>query len=185
MSPNQLIQKWQHVLDLREKARIPTWTESWSLAYCCEMASKSSHAVELGTYMGASAFVMLKANPKLHLWCVDTFAVFGTKEITENFLDKEIKDGRCEIIVGDSQRGSEMLRHMTGKIDSVWVDDGHATEDVKRDIRCFLPILRSGGTLYGHDFDVPHNDVALGVIASLPANSWSIPVPRVWSYTKP
>lgn len=181
MNPDELVKKWEHRLELT--TAIPTWTEPHALAYCAEIASRSLFMVELGTYMGASAAVMLNANPRLHLWCVDTFEVFGTEKITRMFLWRPISEGRCELIVGNSERAAGMLPHMRGKLDAVWVDDGHATEDVKRDISCFLPLLKSGGILFGHDFDIPFNDVAIGVKASLP--TWDIPVPRVWSYTKP
>lgn len=179
MRPDQLIDKWKHVL--AQALHVFTWTEPASLAYCAEIASRSLVGVESGTYMGASAFVMLRANPKLHLWCVDKFEVAGTEMVSRYFLSKEIAEGRCEIIVGDSERAAGMLQHVS--LDMAWIDDGHATEDVKRDIRCLLPLIRPGGVIFGHDFDVPHNDVALGVIASLP--HWEMPVPRVWSYTKP
>lgn len=154
------------------------------MAYCAEIASRSEIMVEIGTYIGCSAKVMLAANPRLHIWCVDIFSAFAfNRQVCAHFLDEEIGEGRCELITGDSQRGAEMLHYMKGKIDSVWVDDGHLEDDVKRDIRCFLPLIKSGGTIFGHDFDVPHNNVALGVIASLP--NYALPVPRVWSYTKP
>lgn len=180
-----LMSEWQQVLADQNRVGIPTWTEPETLAYCAHIASGSLAMIECGTYMGASANVMLNANAGLHLWCIDKFEVFGTKRISEIFLDQHIKSGRCELIVGDSERGSSMLQHMAGKIDAAWIDDGHSTEDVKRDIRCFLPLLRSGGLLFGHDFDVPHNDVALGVIASLPMDKVFFPVPRVWAYRKP
>lgn len=180
MSPEELVAKWQHVLN--ECAEPFTWTEPASLAYCAEIASKSEWGVEIGTYMGASALVMLRANPNLHLWCVDTFAVAGTKKVTEYWLRKEIADGRCELIVGDSATAGGMLQHMKGKLDMVWVDDGHATEDVIRDITSFRHLMKRGGVMFGHDFEVPFNDVALGVIHSL-GKKFTIPVPRVWSYT--
>jgi predicted O-methyltransferase YrrM len=177
----QLTEKWRTVI--RQSDHIWTWTEDHCLAYCAEMASQCTVAVELGTYLGRSAKVMLDANPALHLWCVDTFDVPGIEHTARGYLGKEIAQGRCELIKGDSARAADMLQHMRGRIQRVWVDDGHATEDVKRDIRCFLPLLCSGGVIFGHDFDVPHNDVALGVIASLPR--FDIPVPRLWSYVKP
>lgn len=177
----QLTQKWGQVI--RQSDHIWTWTEEHCLAYCAERAAHGWIGVELGTYLGRSAAVMLDANLGLHLWCVDTFEVPGIQHTARYFLRKEIADGRCELIKGDSLRASGMLQHMKGKLDFVWVDDGHATEDVKRDIRCFLPLLKPGGVIFGHDFDVPYNDVALGVIASLPR--FDIPVPRLWSYTKP
>jgi hypothetical protein len=110
--------------------------------------------------------------------------VFGTKEITEMFLSGWISTGRCEIIQGDMDKAGEMLAHMRGRIDAVWVDDGHSEEDVRRDIRNALPLLKPGGILFGHDFDLPFNDVALGVMSMLPKESLTFPVPRVWQYLK-
>jgi predicted O-methyltransferase YrrM len=175
--------KWKPVVEYSK--HIFTWTEPETLAFLAEEASKAQFAVELGSYMGRSAKVMLDANPKLHLWCVDLFMVAGTMECCQHFLNYYIKSGACELIKGDSERAAGMLPHMAGKLDFVFVDDGHATEDVKRDIRCFLPLVRPGGLLCGHDFEMPHNDVALGVIASLPIQDIFFPVPRLWAYRKP
>lgn len=184
MTPEQLIEKWQPILD--ECKHCPTWTEPASLAYCAEVAAHSTVMVELGSYIGASAMVMLKASPNLHLWTCDHFQAFAfNQEVCAYYLRDFVKQGRCELIKGQSDESARMLEHMRGKIDAVWVDDGHATEDVKRDIRSFLPLLRSGGQIFGHDFDVPHNNVAIGVLESLPPGKVTFPVPRVWSYIKP
>lgn len=130
--------------------------------------------------MGMSAWAMLKTNPTLHLWCVDIFAAFEfNKELVEYFLRDSIKMGRCELIKGTSDKAAPMLEHMRGKLDFVWVDGSHATEDVLRDIRNFMPLIRPGGEMFGHDFDVPHNDVAKAVIQS--GYNYTIPVPRLWS----
>jgi len=179
VNPEELTRKWQHVLDATN--HVWSWTEPHTLAYCCERASHASNAVELGTYLGKSAFVMLQANPNLHLWCVDTFLVPGTQYTASYFLDKFIKEGRCELILGDSARAAGMLQHMKGRLDFVFADDGHAEEDLRRDIGSFLPLMRSGTYLFGHDWD-GDNDVARGVKSMLPVAKIEIPVPRVWQY---
>ena len=167
---------------------IPTWTEPETLAYCRSVARRSRVMVESGTYMGASAIELLQFgcgnNPDFHLWCVDKFEVFGTKQICEMFLSDWIKSGSCEIIQGDMDKAGEMLVHMRGKVDAIWIDDGHAEEDLRRDIRNALPLLRSGGELFGHDWD-GDNDVARGVLSMIPREKLTFPVPRVWSYLKP
>lgn len=178
MTPEQLVNKWSHVLE--QGRHIPTWTEPASLAYCAELASHADTAVEIGTYMGASAFVMLRANPRLRLWCVDTFTVFGVREIASMFLKQEIESGRCELLQTTSDQAAIKLAGRS--LDIVWVDDGHATEDVLRDIRSFWPLVRSGGIMFGHDFDIPMNDVAQGVLKS--GIPFSLPVPRVWMAVK-
>lgn len=180
MTPDQLIQKWQPVL---EQAReIWTWTEPHALAYCAEQASRAEFAVELGTYLGASAYVMLAANPRLHLWCVDTFNEIGIQKMAEYWLRDFIRAGRCELIKGDSNRAASMLPHMKGKLDFVWVDDGHAEEDLRRDIGAFQPLMRPGSLMFGHDWD-GNNDVARGVKSMIYEAQIQIPVPRVWAWT--
>jgi len=156
---------------------IPTWTEPETLDWLSRAATRATHAVELGTYFGASARAMLRANDKLHLWCVDKFDVFGSKQITEMFLERYIDMGRCELIVGDSTVAANMLQHMKGKIDLVFVDDGHEDWQVLADIRNFVPLLAPKGTLCGHDYD-GDNDVARGVHQS--GIKFDQPVPRLW-----
>lgn len=166
------------------KASIFTWTEDNVMEYLCEAARSAKVIVETGCYMGATARAMLMAAPQdAHLWTIDTFAVAGTEFTSRLNLQPWIRAGRCELIVGDSQRGAEMLWHMKGKVDLVMVDDGHAEEDVLRDIRCLKPLLRPGGVMLGHDFEVPHNDVARGVVRS--AIPYDIPVPRLWRHIAP
>lgn len=163
---------------------IPTWTEPATLEYLADLASKSKFAVEIGCYMGASARFMLKASQDLHLWTGDKWDVFGTKQITQLFLNEWIERGQCELIVGDSTVMAQMLSHMKGKIDFCFVDDGHQEWQVLADINNFLPLLKPGGQLLGHDFDSnPFNDVAQGVISS--GISYDIPVPRLWRHIKP
>lgn len=181
MTPSELIEKWKDVINVHP---IPTWTEPASLAYCAEVASHAALMVEIGTFVGCSAKVMLAANPNLHLWCVDIFSAFTfNQEIAAYFLKDEIAQGRCELICGDSNKAAEMLGYLAGKLDAVWIDGCHATDCVKQDIRRFWPILKDGGTMWGHDWD-GNNDVALGVLGSLPSIHITQPVPRVWQVIK-
>ena len=170
-----LIDKW--TLTVNRSDEIFTWTEHLTLCYIAEIASTAEYMVECGTYHGRTAKVIMDAGCK-HLWCIDLFIVPGDQHVTRHFLKKEIKDGRCELIVGDSQRGGQMLSHMKGKVDAVWVDDGHAKEDLIRDITCLGPLVKPGGLLFGHDYD-GDNDVAQGVHAT--GIKFEIPVPRVWA----
>jgi hypothetical protein len=116
---------------------------------------------------------------------VDHFRAFAfNRQVAEIFLHEFIAQNRCEIIEGDMDKAGEILVHMRSKIDAVWIDDGHLEEDVRRDIRNALPLLRSGGILFGHDWD-GDNDVARGVKSMLPVQELYFPVPRVWAWRKP
>jgi predicted O-methyltransferase YrrM len=181
MSDHPLVSKWQHVLD--KASMIFTWTEPLTLAYLAEQASKSNYAAETGVYMGASSFVMLAANPHLHLWSIDPFQVAGTEKVSRYFLRDFIAEGRCEIIPKYTKEAASQLRHMAGKLDFCFVDDGHAFSDVVTDIESMLPLVRAGGLLCGHDYDSePFNEVALAVQQKLAGHY--LPVPRLWCYAK-
>jgi len=164
-------------------SHIFTWTEPYALEWLAEKASVCDLVVESGTYMGASAHVMLDGSPRPHLWCVDPFMVEGTRKVTEYFLRHFIQAGRCEILAKRSPEAADQLNHVRGKLDMVFVDDGHAYEDVVLDIKTWLPLLRSGGLLCGHDFETPENDVARAVKDLLPG--YTEPIPRMWAYIKP
>jgi len=164
---------------------IPTWTTPEELEHCAEVAKNSTFMVESGCFLGASAKAILEGNPQVHLWTVDHFKAFAfNKEVACIFLHDYITQGRCEIIEGDMDRAGNMLLHMRGEIDAVWIDDGHAEIDLQRDIRNAIPLLKPGGILFGHDWD-GDNDVARGVLSMLPMNKLTFPVPRVWQYQKP
>jgi predicted O-methyltransferase YrrM len=200
---NELISKWQHVLD---RVNIRTWTEVLTLAFLADLASRCDLMIECGSYTGASAKTMLLANPKLHLTCIDTFECrnepmmsdypkdMTTGDICEQItLKREIDDGRCQLIVGNSQVGFHKLVNSAPdlessrfyRFDGIFIDDGHSTPEVLADIKFLMPFLKPGGTMIGHDFDsIPdYNDVARGVIQS--GLSYDLPIPRLWRHIKP
>lgn len=181
MNAQELMSKWEGTI--KNSDHVFSWSGRAELAYVAEHASRAKFAVEIGTYLGRSAKVMLDAGCE-HLWCVDLFMVAGTLETSRYFLRDYIKKSRCELIQKRSNEAAEQLSHMRGQLDFVFVDDGHAFEDVALDINSWLPLLRSGGILCGHDFDQkPDNDVARAVKQMLPG--WTEPVSRIWQYVKP
>jgi predicted O-methyltransferase YrrM len=168
-----------------ENITIPTWTTPEELKFCAVIAKKARFMVESGCFVGASAKAMLMASPELHLWSVDHFKAFEfNKQIAAIFLEPWISEGRCELIEGDMDKAGEMLVHMTGKIDAAFIDDGHAETDVRRDIKNLLPLLRSGGLLFGHDWHYT-NDVAKGVLSMIPRSELYFPCGSIWAYLKP
>lgn len=54
-----------------------------------------------------------------------------------------------------SQRASEMFRKSKGEkyFDFVYLDANHFYDDVVKDIKSWLPMVREGGYLGGHDYD--------------------------------
>jgi predicted O-methyltransferase YrrM len=181
-----LMAKW--LPHIHNSDHIFTWTGTGELAYIAEEATKALFAVEVGTYLGRSAKVMLDASPMLHLWCVDPGLVDGIHETSRYFMREEIAAGRCELIRKYTPEAAGMLEHMRGKLDMVWIDGAHDFGNVVQDIKAWGPLLKVGGLLCGHDYEAPprypqKNDVAKAVEHCL-MNWFSEPVPRVWAFTK-
>ena len=183
----QLLAKWTPTI--RQSDHIKTWTGDGELAYIMEQATKASFAVEIGTYLGKSAKCMLDANPNLHLWCVDPGIVDFISETACYFMRDEIAQGRCEVIKKYSQEAAPMLEHMRGKLDLVFIDGNHAFDYVYLDLKLWVPLVRSGGIVCGHDWEAPpsypkKNDVARAVEFVL-FDKVTEPVPRIWQHIKP
>ena len=183
MTAEQLKAKWKATFDF-VAGRVFTWTEDHAMAYLAEQAQHCMNIVESGTYMGASALMMLESTGLSRVFCVDPFEVAGTEKVTRYFLEEYIQEGRAHVMPMKSEPAAAKLKEMglEGKIDMVWVDDGHAYEDVCYDIDCWLPMLKKNGLLCGHDFD-PGSEVARAVKDKLP--TFSEPVGRLWAHIKP
>ena len=176
MTQQQILDKWKHLLPKVE--HIPTWTEGHNMCYCAEEASKASWIVEIGTYMGASALMMLLANPGLRLTCIDTFTQFGQDKVTQHFLRDH--SSRCNLIKSNSRQAAKMFSGPD--VDAVFIDDGHTTDDVLRDLNAFYPLVRPGGVLFGHDFDKGSEiEEALQEFG----RPYTVPVERMWRMEKP
>lgn len=178
-----LMAKWIQLI--RKSDHIKTWTGDGELAYIMEEATKANLIIEIGTWLGRSAKVMLDANPNTLLTCVDPGIVDFIFETAAYFLKDQIVSGHCSMIKKYSHEAAVDLSHLLGKIDMVWIDGNHAFEYVYQDLKTWIPFVRPGGLICGHDYETnPKNGVARAVefVIMEPVME---PVPRVWAYRKP
>ncbi len=119
--------------------------------------------VEVGSYLGRSSGAILQAIKtkgfQAHLVCVDSFGAnaefkhiggtHGAEALKAN-LDLISKDG-WELIEADSVTAS--ARFEDGSLDGVFIDGTHKFGFVKRDLEAWVPKVRAGGLLSGHDYD--------------------------------
>ena len=122
-----------------------------------------SHFVEIGSWKGKSSSYMaveiLNSNKNIKFDCIDTWhgsAEHGGVYLNNNTLYdiftenmKSLKEYHNPIQM-TSVDASKMYKDAS--LDFVFIDASHEYEHVKEDISCWLPKLKSGGTIAGHDY---------------------------------
>lgn len=109
--------------------------------------------VEVGVRTGRTLFHLLDSNPDLRMYAVD-------KDVTQFYNSKtQLQYGaRLQVLPGISW---EVSGEIPEPIDFVFVDAGHSTKSVTKDIRAYRPLLRHDQGLTGHDIDFPAVQQAL------------------------
>lgn len=132
-----------------------------------------SRAAEVGSWLGlgSTQTLMVLAN---ELFCIDTwqgsFGVEHHAEIASRV--SPIEEFRrnapmARMVQGDSAESAHQFHD--GYFDLVFIDADHRYSLVKRDIEAWLPKVRNGGILCGHDCEMRIADESmLQTIKSLP-----------------
>ena len=138
-----------------------------------ESVPEGGHIVEVGAWKGAStSYLAVEAqHKKLRIDVVDTWS--GSQE------HKDISDIREKSLFGtfidnlrpvinlinpirtDSVSASKM--YADESLDAVFIDADHKYESVKADILAWMPKVKKGGILAGHDYILVHNGVIRAV----------------------
>jgi predicted O-methyltransferase YrrM len=105
---------------------------------------------------------------KIHYDAIDTFEgsrehgqVVGLYEEAVQNLKPLIDLNVVNIIRGHSQ--DVVSKYQDETIDFCFIDGSHEYEDVKKDIMAYLPKVKKGGILAGHDYDAIWNGVIQAV----------------------
>jgi len=69
--------------------------------------------------------------------------------------------------------------------DSIYIDACHEFAECKADIQAWLPMLRPGGVIAGHDYWTPNIGVMEAVNELFPDRFTVCPGTRIWSHRKP
>lgn len=137
-----------------------------------------SHArgacVELGSLEGMSAIAAASARAVKFVVCIDIFPCpirFAT--FKNNILSFPILPLRGNSIALANLFEDDFF-------DFCFIDTDHTEETTTKELRAWLPKLKMGGTICGHDTNLPGVDGALK--ACLPW--YEIEFSGIWSYTK-
>ena len=134
------------------------------LAALRKLVQPGALCVEVGSYVGRTALVMLEAGASA-VHCVDTwqggsderdttsrlYATFGER-VFKVFCENTKAD-LCRRIF--PHRGPSLLYASVWPfpVDLVYLDAGHDYESIREDIRAWWPHVAPGGVLAGHDYD--------------------------------
>jgi len=131
---------------------------------------------EVGVRKGKFSRVLCKANPDLHMFCVDPWMPYGGRKYT-----KEKQDGLYEVaqktlepynVTFIRKTSMEGVRDFEeGSLDFVYIDGNHLFDFVMEDIIHWSRRVRSGGIIAVHDFHYGSNvEVVEAVMAYTRAN---------------
>lgn len=177
---------------------IPGWFDFEDLyEEIVEQLPEGAKIVEVGCWLGRSAaFLASKVaacDKRVEIYCVDSWRGEGsylylekTREERGDLLPAFRRNlracgllDRVETVRGDSAGSAD--RFADSSLDFVFIDASHDYESVKRDIEAWLPKLKQGGRLCGHDY--PLGEVALAVdelleVRQISQTSWEMIHPR-------
>src|SRR6266481_2167623 len=148
--------KRSHKLVLEEWVKQNGWTKG----------------VEIGVFHGVTFFHLLKNCPNLHLTGIDVFEPqphkdeqfdeggrsYNGDKLPEEYIriKKEAEERfpeRSKVIKSESANYAKNVPDHS--LDFVFIDGDHLYESVKLDIVSWLPKIRPGGVICGHDIDMP------------------------------
>lgn len=156
-----------------EKARQVGGPIYWEeLDWLAEQAQNAKIAIEVGSLGGKSSRAIADNLPSFGtLYCIDTWA--GSKFVPAELEYAAIWEGNhsymdflnstWDLIQGATiiplrmhgKYAAAFLLEKNIKADLIFIDAGHGEGETKEDINSFLPLLKSNGTICGHDYNCP------------------------------
>lgn len=150
---------------------IPGWFDFDDIYRDMVHKSKGDcHFVEVGTWKGKSAAYMcveiINSSKNIKFDCVDIWNGAGTpgeyehdesvisQTLYEEFIEcMKPVEGHYTPIREWSDKAASLYEDKS--LDFVFIDAGHSYENVLADIQAWLPKIKPGGCIGGHDFGCP------------------------------
>lgn len=143
---------------------IPGWFDFGNLYDAAiGRASNGAKFVECGSYMGRSAVYMgtqIAASGKTIAFdAVDNFSWDpdrggATPDQTQFCIDNSPAAGFVNLV--NAEQVARAATYADASLDFVFIDSDHTYEGTKAAILAYLPKMKSGGVLAGHDCEVVH-----------------------------
>ena len=121
-----------------------------------------TEGVEIGTEQGLYAETLCKANPNLHLYCVDPWRVYDNNlgyhpAITQQQVDSFYKEAVEKLrpyntTIIKKMSAEAVVQFADNSLDFVYIDGNHRLEYVVNDLVEWTKKVRPGGIVSGHDY---------------------------------
>src|SRR5262249_27042005 len=147
-----------------------------------QMARPKMQVVEVGSWVGNGSTRAIVEAIRGHdgvLYCVDTWAgsdnvphhrEYRTRHVSMFHLFAEnVRRYRGQAVVRPLMMPSIEASALfpDESLDLVFIDGNHGYSHVKEDIQAWLPKVRPGGVLCGHDCDADHAELCLALRAEI------------------
>jgi predicted O-methyltransferase YrrM len=114
-------------------------------------------AAEIGVFQGKMSEWLLTHCPSLKtLYLIDPYKQYYGKRLSQNQMDKlysEVKERLSKYPAAKMiRKPSVEAASEISEVDLAFIDGDHSYEHVKADINAWLPKIRKGGVLSGHDY---------------------------------
>ena len=130
-------------------------TELDQLSLWAKEVAPNGVIVEVGSFKGLSASAWATADPTVKIYCIDHF------QYMDEFINNTREFVNIIPLKGDSPNGIE---YPGDPIDIFFLDAAHSNPSDLLNIDYFLPFIKPGGLLCGHDYaDCRYPDVMTNV----------------------
>lgn len=154
------------VQEIKYNISIPGWmsfVELHQLDFLVSALPANSIVIEIGSLHGRSGYCMAKANPNITLYCIDywlgqeSVTRIGSQKNTLEVFQHFTKD--CNNIITRKIDRKNNVDWDDTLVDMVFVDASHRNPDDWDIISYWLPKIKPGGILSGHDYCSKFPDV--------------------------
>lgn len=131
------------------RANLAEWFAGWGF----------TRGAEIGTFAGEYAEMLCEVNPGLRLTCVDRWAPYAgyvdytrvqTLDQAYSAASARLAPYGCELLRMDSLEAAAAVPD--GSLDFVYIDANHLLVPFIQDLEAWVPKVRSGGIVAGHDY---------------------------------
>ena len=121
------------------------------------VAKNATDVLEIGVYMAHSMFIMLLANPKLNITCIDIDSQYSVPAV--NVIKKYFKEATINLIIGDSK---VILPMIHDKFDLFHIDGDHNYLVVQNEFKeCFSKLKKCNVIGVFDDYDAFPNYIEI------------------------